>query len=406
MNYESGFARDASQIEYGADDAVRPGKRRRNIIIALVLAALVIVGAYFAFGRGGSAPAAGKGAPPAKGAAADGGNKQAPTVSVMIPGHKTVDAVISATGNLAARREMPVGVAGEGGMVTQVLVEPGQWVGAGQVLATIDRRVQTQQAGSLSAQIAVAQADARLAQSELDRAQQLVSRGFISKADIDRKTATRDAARARVKVAQATYQQAVVSTARLDIRAPAAGLILERRVEPGQVVSGGSGVLFRMAKGGEIELLARLGEVDLARLGVGQRAVVTPVGSTAVFNGEIWQMSPIIDPTSRQGIARIALGYDKALRPGGFASAKIVSGAADVPLLPNSAIQSDSKGSFVYIVGPDNKVMRRNVKVGDVSDAGVTVLEGLSGQEAVVVSAGAFLNEGESILPKRITPAG
>jgi RND family efflux transporter MFP subunit len=301
---------------------------------------------------------------------------------------------------------MPVGVAGEGGMVSQVFVEPGQWVGAGQVLATIDRRVQTQQASSLAAQIAVSEADARIAQSNLDRATQLVSRGFVSKADVESKMAIRDAARARVNVARATYQQALASTSRLDIRAPAAGLVLERKAEPGQIVSPGSGVLFRMAKAGELELLARLGEVDLARMGVGQRATVTPVGSAQSFTGQIWQISPVIDPQTRQGVARISLAYDKALRPGGFASAKIVSGAAAVPLLPESAIQSDPKGSYVYVVGPQNKVLRRDVTVGDVTDAGVTILLGLTGQEAVVVSAGAFLNPGESINPKRIKSAG
>ena len=389
MNFESGFTTQGATIDLvDADDFARR-KRRRIIIIALVVAASVLLGAWLLFGRGKSGADENKGA------------KQSPTVTVVVPGRQTVDRIVSATGNLAARREMPVGVAGEGGMVAAVLVEPGQWVGAGQVLATIDRRVQAQQAASLGSSIAVAEADARLAQSELDRAQALVARGFISKADIDRKTATRDSARARVNVARAQYQQSLASNARLDIRAPAAGLILERKVEPGQIVSGGSGMLFRMAKGGEIELLAKLGESDLARMTVGQRATVTPVGSTQGFNGEIWQVAPVIDPQSRQGIARIAVPYDKALRPGGFAAASIVSGIADVPLLPESAVQSDAKGNFVYIVGKGNKVERRDVQVGDVNDKGVTILSGLSGQEAVVLSAGAFLNPGETIIPQR-----
>ena len=393
MNFESGFARSASTSAYDVDDELARSRRRRNIIIGVVIAALVLAAAFVMFRRGTGA------------ADANANAKQAPTVTVVIPGRSTVDSVISATGNLAARREMPVGVSGEGGMVTAVLVEPGQWVGAGQVLATIDRRVQVQQASSLSASIAVAEADARLAQSELDRAQQLVARGFISKADIDRKTATRDSARARVNVARAQFAQAQASTARLDIRAPAAGLVLERKVEPGQVVSAGSGVLFRMAKGGEIEMLAQLGETDLARMHVGQRATVTPVGSPVSFNGEIWQVGVTINPQTRQGVARIALSYDTALRPGGFAGAKIVGGVADVPQLPQSAVQSDTKGNFVYVVGADKKVARRDVKVGDVNDNGVTVLEGLNGQEQVVLSAGGFLNPGETVIPQRASPA-
>lgn len=390
MNFESGFTTQGSAIDLAdTEDRARP--KRRRIIIAALVAAAVLLGAWFAFGRkSGAADDAAKGA------------KQVPTVTVVVPGRQTVSRVVSATGNLAARREMPVGVAGEGGMIAQVLVEPGDWVAAGQVLATVDRRVQAQQAAALGAGVASAEASARLAQANLDRAQALVARGFISKADIDRLTATRDSARAQVNVARAQYQQSLASNARLDIRAPAAGLILERKAEPGQVVSAGTGVLFRMAKGGEIELLARLGETDLARMTVGQQATVTPVGASQGFKGEIWQVAPVIDPQTRQGIARIALSYDKALRPGGFAAASIVSGAVDVPLLPESAVQSDAKGNYVYIVDKGNKVARREVKVGDVNDAGVTILEGLSGQEAVVLSAGAFLNPGETIIPQRV----
>ena len=395
MNYETGFARDQGTIDM-IDDEGKAAKRRRVLVIGGAVAAVVLILAVFSWAMKPATPAGGDA----------GKGKQAATVSVMVPGRQTVDRIVSATGNLGARREMPIGVAGEGGMVTQVLVEAGTWVAAGQVLATVDRQVQTQQGASLAAQIGVADADLRVAQSELDRAQLLVSRGFISKADIDRKVATRDAARARIGVARAQLAQQRATTSRLDIRAPAAGLVLERKVEPGQVVSAGSGVLFRMAKGGELELLARLGEVDLARMSVGQRASVTPVGSAQSFAGQIWQISPVIDPQTRQGVARVALSYDKALRPGGFASTKIVSGAADLPLLPESAIQSDPKGSFVYIVDSHNKVVRRDVTVGDVTDAGVTVLSGLTGQEAVVVSAGAFLNPGESIIPQRVKSIG
>ena len=395
MNYETGFARDQGTIDM-IDDEGKAAKRRRMLVIGGAVAAVVLILAVLSWAMKPATPAGGDA----------GKGKQAATVSVMVPGRQTVDRIVSATGNLGARREMPIGVAGEGGMVTQVLVEAGTWVAAGQVLATVDRQVQTQQGASLAAQIGVADADLRVAQSELDRAQLLVSRGFISKADIDRKVATRDAARARLAVARAQLAQQRATTSRLDIRAPAAGLVLERKVEPGQVVSPGSGMLFRMAKGGELELLARLGEVDLARMSVGQRASVTPVGSAQSFAGQIWQISPVIDPQTRQGVARVALSYDKALRPGGFASTKIVSGAADLPLLPESAIQSDPKGSFVYIVDSHNKVVRRDVTVGDVTDAGVTVLSGLTGQEAVVVSAGAFLNPGESIIPQRVKSIG
>src|SRR3546814_4768891 len=84
----------------------------------------------------------------------------------MQPGSNTIVRDISATGTIAARREMPVGVAGEGGRVTRVLVDAGTWVKAGQVLATVDRSVQSETAESLAAQVRVAEADAKLAQAD------------------------------------------------------------------------------------------------------------------------------------------------------------------------------------------------------------------------------------------------
>ena len=333
--------------------------------------------------------------------------EQAPVITVISPGRTTVTGKVGATGTLAARREQPVGVAGEGGQVVRVLVEPGDWVRQGQVLAVIDRSVQVQQQASVAAQIRAAQADAELAQANLDRALKLVDRGFISKADVDRLTATRDAAVARVGVARAQLGEAQARTQRLDIVAPAAGLVLERKVEPGQVVSSGSGVLFRLAKGGEMEMLAKLTEEDLASIADGTVANVTPVGTTKVFQGQVWQVSPVIDPDTRQGTARIALNYAPELRPGGFANVEIASGTQVAPLLPESAVLADNKGSYVYIVNKDNKVERRDVKTGLITGNGIVINGGLDGSERIVQRAGAFLSPGETVKPKTAkTPEG
>lgn len=369
-------------------------RKRTILIVALVLTAIVLAVAWFAFGSGKAGDGAASG-----GAAGAAAGASTPTVTVMIPGRQSVEAVIAANGTIAARREMPVGVAGEGGQVVRVLVEPGQWVGAGQTLAVIDRSVQAQQAASLSASIRVARADADLAQSELDRAEALISRGFISKADLDRKRATRDSANARVRVAEAQYKEAVARNGRLNIVAPAAGLVLTRQVEPGQVVGAGSGVLFRMAKGGEMEMLAQLAESDLQRVRSGTRATVTPVGTNLQIAGQVWQVSPVVNPDTRQGTVRIAVPYSDALRPGGFADARLVSGSAEAPLLPESAVQSGPEGNYVLIVGKNDKIERRPVKVGTVTDGGVSIASGLTGNEKVVVLAGAFLNVGDKVKP-------
>lgn len=383
-----------------ADEAQAAQSRRRWIALAAIIG--LIVAGYFAwsaFGGGGGDTKAAAAGEAGKADAATKGS--APTVTVISPGRSNVERVISATGTLAARREMPIGVAGEGGQVVRVLVEPGQWVGAGQVLAVVDRQVQSQQIEQLAAQVRVAEADARLTQSELERAQALVDRGFISRADIERRTAQRDAAAARVRVAQASLAEARARTGRLDIRSPAAGLVLTRAVEPGQVIGAGSGVLFRVARGGEMELRADVSETDLVALGVGARASVTPVGSDRSFAGQVWQTSPTIDPQSRQGVARISLAYDRALRPGGFAEARITAGSTQAPVLPQSAVLSDDNGSFVFIVDAENKVVRRPITIGTVSDTGIAIASGLTGNERVVQSAGAFLSEGQTVRPVR-----
>ena len=368
-------------------------RRQRMILIAIGAVAVILLAAFLLM-RGGdeAAPAGGQGA---------NGRGQAPSVTVVVPGRETVTRTISATGSLGARVDMPVGVAGEGGMVASVLVQPGQWVGAGQTLAVIERSVQSQAARQLAAQIQVSRADARLAQQELERAQALVSRGFVSKADVDRRVAARDAANARVRVAEANYAQSRARIGRLDIRAPAAGLVLERKVEPGQVVSAGSGALFRVAQGGQMELLAQLSESDLSSLPIGSPATVTPVGTTQKFTGSVWQISPVINAQNRQGVARVALSYNPALRPGGFASVEIASGSQQAPVLPESAILSDEKGSFVFIVGPNNKVEKRAIRTGPVTSKGIAVTSGLSGTESVVLRAGGFLTPGESVRPIR-----
>jgi HlyD family secretion protein len=323
----------------------------------------------------------------------------APQVTVIVPGETMVADTVTGPGSIAARRDEAVGVQGEGGLVTAVLVDAGQNVQKGQVLARLDRAVQVQQVAQLAASVRQAEADARLAEANLNRAQALVAKGFISKADIDQRMATRDGAVARVAVARAQLAESQERLARLDIRAPASGLLLSRNVETGQVVGPGSGALFRIAEGGVLEMRAQVAEQDMARLRPGMAASVTPVGSTETFNGKIWLIDPVIDANTRQGIARIALAYNPGLRVGAFARARIEAGEASRPVLPQSAVQADERGSYVLVVGKDNKVERRAITIGTVGDEGVSVASGLNGSEKVVASAGAFLRPGEKVEP-------
>ncbi|MXP10942.1 efflux RND transporter periplasmic adaptor subunit [Pseudoblastomonas halimionae] len=382
---------DAARVDDPfALDADERRKRRRLWIVLGAIVVLVAGGLWF-LTRGGEEQVP---------AAVQEQEEAGPAITVMVPGSATIEGEINATGTLAARREMPVGVQGSGGQVSRVLVDAGDWVNAGQILAVLDRSVQSQQVSQQRAQVRVAESDARLAQANLDRALKLVDRGFISTADVDRLTATRDAAVARVEVAKAQLGELQARTAQLSIVAPAAGLILERNIEPGQVVGGGTGAVFLMARGGEMELMAQLGEDDLARISTGVTAQVTPVGLDRTFTGQVWQIDPVIDSQSRQGTARIALSYAPGLKPGGFATATIASGAVVAPRLPESAIQDDDGQSYVYIVDKDDKIVRRDVTTGLITDDGIAIVDGLDGTERVVLRAAGFLKPGEKVSPQ------
>jgi RND family efflux transporter MFP subunit len=322
-------------------------------------------------------------------------------VSVIVPGRSQVGRVVTASGPLAAKRDQAVGIAGQGGRVVRVLVDAGSWVRAGQVLAVVDRSVQAQQAAQMAAQVEAARANAALAQSNYERALALQGRGFVSKAEIDSKKATRDAAYAQVRVAQAQLGAMRAQIGQLNVVAPTSGLVLARNVEVGQIVGPGSGALFRLAEGGQMEMRAQISQQDLAFVHTGMPAQVTPVGSQRSYAGNVWQVAPVIDPQTRLGDVRIAVPYDPALRPGGFAEARITAGATTAPMLPQSAVLSDDKGNYVYIINAKNEVERRNVQIGTVNESGVTITAGLSGNEAVVLSAGPFLNPGQKVRPNR-----
>lgn len=393
MNYTTTITAEAAkpvtaEMEGAVTERQGGVSKRLLVFAAIIFALLLAIGAYFALAGGDPS------------AVADD-QSQAPVVTVVAPGITTVSGTIEVPGQLAARRPMPVGVEGEGGRVVSVPVDAGEWVKQGQVLAVIDRSVQIQQAAAQAAQVDVAKADAALAQANLDRALKLVEKGFISTADIDRLTATRDSAAARVKVAQAQLNELRARNARLNVLAPAAGYVLARNVEPGQTVGAGTPALFTIARGGEMEMLAQVSETQMAQLSQGVSAEVLLAGSDKPFTGQVWQLSPTVDQTTRQGTARVALPFARELRPGGFATAFINGGSFSATILPESAVLADEEGPFVYIVDKDNKAIRRAVTTGMATKDGIVITEGLTGAELVVLKAGGFLNPGESVNPRR-----
>jgi HlyD family secretion protein len=322
-----------------------------------------------------------------------------PTVSVTEVALSAVPTTVSIIGTIAARYDMPIGVEGDAGRVAAIYVEAGDHVKRGQVLARLNVSVLEPQVTNLEAALEQARAEAELAEAEYRRAQAVGASGALSAEETQRRKSAAVTAGAKVKVAAAQLAEARARLARAEVRAPADGIILTRNVEVGQTATPGGEALFRLSEGGEVELRGQVAEQDLPLLKIGQSVNVHLTGTTQVYPGRVRLLGAVIDPQTRLGMARVALTPDPNLRPGAFARAEVTVSNAERAVLPQTAVLTDDRGSYVLIVNAQHKVERRAVHVSGMVQNGVTIADGISGKEQVVSTAGAFLQEGELVNP-------
>jgi HlyD family secretion protein len=320
-----------------------------------------------------------------------------PLVSAVAPGLTFVTSSVSFTGAINARFDMPIGTEGETGRIAAVYVEAGDVVRRGQLLAKLDNEVMRPQVDRLEASLEEARANAALADAQYGRARGVASAGALSAEEIEKRRAAAVTAAAQVKVAEAQLMEYRARLSHTEIRAPADGIVLTRSAEVGQIATPGGTALFRLARAGEVEMRGQVAEQDLPSLEVGQTALVHLTGIDRPFTGKVRLLGAIIDPQTRLGDIRISLQADPALRPGAFAHAEVVTGRAQRPVLPQTAVLSDDSGPYVLVVTPDNRVARRAVRVADTVPEGIVIGSGLTGTERVVTTAAGFLRVGERI---------
>jgi HlyD family secretion protein len=324
--------------------------------------------------------------------------KAVPTVTVTEVGVSTVPTTVSIIGTIGARFDMPIGVEGDGGRVAAIFVEAGDHVKRGQLLAHLNVSVLEPQVANLEAALDQSKAEADLAAAEYHRAQAVSASGALSAEETQRRKSASITAVAKVKFAEAQLAESKARLARADIRAPDDGIILTRTVEVGQTATAGS-PMFRLSKGGQVEMLGQVAEQDLPLLKIGQTVNVKLTGTSMIYPGTIRLLGAVIDPATRLGMARIALAPDPNLRPGAFARADVTVSNAQRTVLPQTAILSDDRGSYVLVVNAQNKVERRAVRVSGMIQSGVTISDGVAGRDRVVATAGAFLQEGDVVKP-------
>lgn len=288
-----------------------------------------------------------------------------------------------------------------GGKVAKRMVDVGARVKKDQPLAELDPQDMRLQLESARAQMAAAEANLKLVRAERDRYKTLLDRNLVSRSQFDNAENTYRAGEARLNQVRAEFKVASNQAGYSVLRASQDGVIAQRLVEVGQVVSAGQTV-FTLAADGEREVLIGLPEQAFERFKVGQTVAVELWSQPDKrYEGRIREMSPSADPQSRTFAARVAFAEAKVPAELGQSARVFIAHKEQVPLaVPLSAVSAEKDKPFVWVVDPqDSTIKRAYVRIGPYGEKTVPVLEGLSPDDWVVAAGGQVLREGLKVRP-------
>jgi membrane fusion protein (multidrug efflux system) len=301
------------------------------------------------------------------------------------------------TGSLRADQESNI-AADANGKVLQVLVERGQAVTRGRVIATLDARSASLGATAAEAQAKFAQSQLEQAQKECGRVNHLLETGAISQADYDRQTSQCTAQQWSAAAAEAQQQSATKLLGDTRIRAPFDGIIGERMVNVGQYVQPSTQVASIYTPD-PLRLQVTVPEANLADVKQG-----TPVTfSVAAFGDERFKatvkyISPNVRESTRDLVVEaIASNSDGRLRPGMFAVARLELSERPHTVVPVEAVKRDETEARVFVVGPAKEVQERLVQLGETKGDAVAVLGGVKVGETVVLAPGPDVRDGAHV---------
>jgi len=326
------------------------------------------------------------------------------TVTVTGPQRQTVEREIVASGSVAAWQEMSLGVELTGIRVATVLVEPGARVAAGQPLLELDRRTLEVQARQAEASLAQAKASAELAVAQANRGETLLERNLISTNDYEVLRANRAKAEAQRASAEAERDNARLRLGFATLRAPDAGIVSARNVQPGQIVASGA-ELLRLIRRGRLEWRAEVAETDLPRIKMGDRVALRGPAGAAV-EGRIRAVSPAINPQTRTALVYADLPDPGALRAGMFAEGRLRVGQAEVTVVPRESVVFRDGFPYVFTVGEGGVVGQRRIDAGASYGDRIEVRSGLSMTDRIVVRGAGFLGDGDIVKVVAASAAG
>ncbi|HVI29512.1 efflux RND transporter periplasmic adaptor subunit [Hansschlegelia sp.] len=347
-----------------------------------------------------------------------------PAITVATAVRREIAQTITVTGTLVARDEIMVGAQIDGLRLVSYLVDIGDRVERGQVLARLDRDMLTTQLAQNASQraraeAAIAQVRAAIAEAEasrvdaeaaLTRAETLKRTGNVTEELLQTRQTAMRVAEARLRaqnenlrvaesekaLAEAQGREIELRLARTEVRAPAAGVVSDRAARVGQTVGMAGEPLFRLVRDGEVELEAEVTETRLHAVAAGQTARIQVAGFPDPVEAKVRLVAPTVDAATRLGKIKIALPADPDLRPGLFARGAVEVARRDGVVVPQSAVLFGASGPRVQIV-TDGVVAERSVETGLQDAAGVEIVRGVSEGESVVARAGGFLREGDRV---------
>jgi membrane fusion protein (multidrug efflux system) len=308
---------------------------------------------------------------------------------------------IEATGELLAKEDAAI-AAEVDGRITEIVVDEGAAVEAGQSVLEIDPERRELELQSARARLDEARAASRNQQREFQRVKELHERNVASDTQLDQAETAVKLARSRLQAAQADVGVAERALRDATVSAPFSGLVAERFVGRGEYVSPGQ-QLFHLVSLDPIQVEFHLPEIDSGRVRLGQSVDLrVDPHPDEVFQARVSIVSPTIDPRTRTLRVKGELSNpDGKLRPGLFARVDLgIAMRRGVRLIPEEAILRRADGAVVFRLGPENRVVRLAIETGIHRDGEVEVVRGLDSGDLVVARGHAALVDGELVVPR------
>lgn len=321
--------------------------------------------------------------------------KASMTIRITQPQAMQWPQLLAATGSIAAWQEVVIGAELGGQRLAQLLVDVGDRVKKGQLLARLSPGTLEAELAAGRAALLEAEAAAREAVASAERVRSLQGSEALSAQAVDQAIAQEAAAQARVAAARARVQADELRLSYTRITASDDGVISSRSAIEGALVQPGQ-ELFRLQRQGRLEWRAELPGAELAKLRVGQAVRVQPSGAAAV-DGKVRRIAPQVDAATRNGLVHVDLKGGPDLRAGLFARGDFVLGSGEVLTLPAAAVLLRDGFSYVFRLEKDGKVRQHKVQLGRRQGDRVEIREGLTAGTQVAAAGVGFLADGDTV---------